>query len=231
MRTRGRIAAPARDIDEEECSWSASDRIARRAQRRRRRASRRRRRERPGRCLRRAGRRVHADAAASAAASAGGPVGQRPSGSVAPSASAAAAGPNCGTDPVDAERLLRDRLRPAVQAVRGVHQAVPERDLGHQAGPVHEPDERDAAPAVGRQPARPDPAAVDGRRWSRTGCSRTSTTTRRPSAGTSGPPAQLAQNRVADGRHPRLRLALRDGPQLQPDRRLLQQEARRSRSG
>ena len=64
--------------------------------------------------------------------------------------------------PGQAERLLRDGLRPAVQAVRGVHEAVPERDLGHQAGPVHEPHDRDAAAAVRRQPARPDPAAVDG---------------------------------------------------------------------
>ena len=42
------------------------------------------------------------------------------------------------------------------------------------------------------------------------------------------PAAQLAQNRVADGRHPRLRLALRHGPQLQPDRCLLQQGAGRA---
>ena len=64
--------------------------------------------------------------------------------------------------PGHAQRLLRDRLRPAVQAVGGVHQAVPERDLGHQAGPVHEPHDGDAAAAVRRQSRRPDPAAVDG---------------------------------------------------------------------
>ena len=44
------------------------------------------------------------------------------------------------------------------------------------------------------------------------------------------PAAQLVQNRVAERRDPRFRLAVRDGTQLQPDRRLLQQEARHSRS-
>ena len=39
------------------------------------------------------------------------------------------------------------------------------------------------------------------------------------------PAAQLAQNRVGDGRDPRRRLPVRRGPELQPDRRLLQQEA------
>ena len=43
----------------------------------------------------------------------------------------------------------------------------------------------DAAAALGRQPARPHPAAVDGRAWSRTGCSRTSTPTSPRTAGTS----------------------------------------------
>ena len=44
------------------------------------------------------------------------------------------------------------------------------------------------------------------------------------------PAAQLAQNRVGRGRDPRLGFALRHGPELQPDGRLLQQGARRSRS-
>ena len=47
------------------------------------------------------------------------------------------------------ERVLRDRLRSAVQALRRVHQAVPERHLGHQPGPVHEPHDRHAAAALG----------------------------------------------------------------------------------
>ena len=67
--------------------------------------------------------------------------------------------------PRRAERLLRDRLRPAVQALGRIHQAVPERDLEDQPGPVHEPHDRDAAAAVGRQSPRPDPAAVDGLDW------------------------------------------------------------------
>ena len=53
--------------------------------------------------------------------------------------------------PRRAERLLRDRLRSAVQALGGVHEAVPERDLEDQPGPVHEPHDRDAATAVRRQ--------------------------------------------------------------------------------
>ena len=86
------------------------------------------------------------------------------------------------------ERLLRDGLRYPVQAVGGVHEAIPERDLGHQAGPVHEPHDGHAPPALRGQPAGPDPAAVDGLARRRTGCSRTWTTTRRRSVGTSGRP-------------------------------------------
>ena len=96
-----------------------------------------------------------------------------------------------------AERLLRDRLRPAVQALRRVHQAVPERDLEHQAGPVHEPDDRDAAPAVGRQSARPDPPAVDGH--ARQGRAAQEPRRLRTAFGwDKWPAAQLAQNRVAE---------------------------------
>ena len=60
------------------------------------------------------------------------------------------------------ERLLRDRLRSAVQAVRGVHQAVPERDLEHQRGPVRNLISTTPRAARGRQPAGPDPPADDG---------------------------------------------------------------------
>ena len=137
----------------------------------------------------------------------------------------------CGTRLRDragqAQRLLRDRLRPAVQAVRGVHQAVPERDLGHQPGPVRESHHRRRPAAVRRQPARPDPPADAWSRWSRTACSRTSTTTRRRSAGTSGrPPSSRRTGSATDGTRG-VGLAVRHGPQLQPDRRLLQQEAGR----
>ena len=44
------------------------------------------------------------------------------------------------------------------------------------------------------------------------------------------PAAQLAQNRVGVRRDSRLGFPLCDGPELQPDRRLLQQEARTRRS-
>ena len=128
-----------------------------------------------------------------------------------------------------AERLLRDRVRPAVQALGGVHQAVPERDLGHQAGPVHQPHDRHAATAVGRQSAGPDPAAVDGL----AGQGRTAQEPRRLRdrlrlGQVPGGPARPEPRRQR--RDARIRLALRGWTQLQPDRRLLQQEARRSRS-
>ena len=129
-----------------------------------------------------------------------------------------------------AERLLRDGLRPAVQAVGGVHQAVPERDLGHQPGPVHQPDDRDAAPALGRQPAGPHPPAVDG--LARQG--RPAAQPRRLCDGVRLGPVARRPARAEPGgrgRHARLRLAVRDGPQLQPDRRLLQQGNWPSRSG
>ena len=150
----------------------------------------------------------------------------RPRHAPTPSASAATA-PGLRDRPGRPERLLRDRLRHPVQAVRGVHQAVPERDLGHQAGPVHEPDDRHAAPALGRQPARPDPAAVDGL----AGQGRAAQEPRRlrdrvrlgPVVGRAARPEPRRR-----GRHARIRLAVRDGSQLQPDRRLLQQGAGRA---
>ena len=132
--------------------------------------------------------------------------------------------PTCGTSPVVLNAVLRDGVRPAVQAVRGVHQAVPERDLGHQAGPVPEPDQCHTAPALRGQPARPDPAAHDGvprqgRAAEEPGRLRGRVRLGQVAGGAAG--AEPGRRR----RHPGLRVALRDGPQLQPHRCLLQQEA------
>ena len=127
------------------------------------------------------------------------------------------------------QRLLRDGLRSPVQALRGVHQAVPERDLEDHAGPVHEPDDRDAAAPVRRQSAGSHPAAVDG-------LARQGRAAQEPRRLRHGVRLGQVARRAArpeprrDRRDPRFGLALCHGPQLQPDRRLLQQEARRSRS-
>ena len=125
------------------------------------------------------------------------------------------------------ERLLRDRLRHPVQAVGGVHEAVPERDLGHQAGPVHEPDDGHAATALGRQPAGPDPAALDG--LARQGRAAQEPGRLRDRVRL-GPVVRRAAGPEPRrrGRHARFRIALRDGSQLQHDRRLLQQGAGRA---
>ena len=143
-----------------------------------------------------------------------------------PAASEATA-PRMRNGPGRPERVLRDRVRHPVQAVRGVHEAVPERHLGHQAGPVHEPDDGHAPAALGRQPAGPDPAA---RRWS-------------PRQGRAAQEPGRLRHRVRLGpvvgraarpeprrrrRHARLRLPVRHGSQLQHDRRLLQQGAGRA---
>ena len=103
--------------------------------------------------------------------------------------------PDCGTDPVVLNAVLRDRLRSAVQAVRGVHEAVPERDLEDQPGPVRQPHQHDATAARGRQPARPDPAADDGL----AGQGQPAEESRRLRTAfgwDKWPAAQLAQNRV-----------------------------------
>ena len=141
-------SAPARDTDEEECSWSASDSSA------------------PGRRSPAArlaalavasilvaacaapGAVVVAVAGGDRGADRGRTVGERRAAS-APSASAAAAGPSCGTDPVVLNAYFETGFDLPFKLSRRVHQAVPERDLGHQPGPVHEPHDRDAAPAVG----------------------------------------------------------------------------------
>ena len=143
------------------------------------------------------------------------------------SGTAAAATPGCGTAPVTLSGVLRDRFPAAEGARRRVHQAVPERDLEHPRGPV-------------RRHHRRTPRAL-------------SPTTRRTSCGCRSCPALAkddllknldsyatafgwdkwpASQLVADAggrrRHPRHRAALRDGSQLQHDRRLLQQEAGRA---
>ena len=71
--------------------------------------------------------------------------------------------PNCGTEPVELLAYFETGFPIAAGSRRRVHQAVPERHLEHPRGPVHEPHDADAAAALGRQPARPHPAAVDGR--------------------------------------------------------------------
>ena len=117
----------------------------------------------PCRGLRRARGRVHASAAASAAPSAAAPSAQPRRPATRPVRERRSRRAELRHRSGRAERLLRDRLRPAVQALGGVHQAVPERDLEDQPGPVHQPDDRDPAAPVGRQSSGPDPAAVDGR--------------------------------------------------------------------
>ena len=55
------------------------------------------------------------------------------SGAPAASASPVATVPDCGTDPVKLSVYVETISELMPQALRGVHQAVPERDLGHQA--------------------------------------------------------------------------------------------------
>ena len=79
-----------------------------------------------------------------------------------PSASAAAGGPTAARTRSSSTPYFETGFDLPFKLVGRVHQAVPERDLEDQPGPVHEPDDLDAATAVGRQPAGPDPPAVDG---------------------------------------------------------------------
>ena len=122
------------------------------------------------------------------------------------------------------ERRLRDRLRSAVQAVRGVHEAVPERDLEDQPGPVRQPHQHDAAAARGRQPAGPDPAADDGLAGQGQPAEESRRLRHRLWLGqVAGRPARSESCR--HGWDPRRRFPVRGGAELQPDGRLLQQEA------
>ena len=146
-----------------------------------------------------------------------------------PSASAAAAGPDCGTDPVKLNAYFETGFDLPFKLSEEFTKQYPERDLGHQAGPVHESDERDAPAPVRRQPARPDPPAVDG--LARQGQAPQESRRLRHGVRMGQVPARAAgAEPCRRGWHARLRLALCDGPELQPDRRVLQQEARRSRS-
>ena len=132
--------------------------------------------------------------------------------------------------PGDDEGLLRDRLPAAEGAHRRVHHAVPERHLGHPRGPVrgHHAERR---PHAGRQPAGPDAAAAAVRAGQGRPAARTSTATPTAFGWDQWPASQLAQLRVAEDGTRGSGPLLRDGPELQHDRRLLQQGARRARPG
>ena len=126
-----------------------------------------------------------------------------------------------------AQGLLRDRLPAAEGAGRRVHQAVPERQVGHPRGPVRG-DHAERAARPGRRPAGPDAPAAGVR----AGQGRPAEEPRRLRAGVRlGQVAGLAARAAARRRRrpPAGRgLAVRDGPQLQHDRRVLQQEAGRA---
>ncbi len=122
-----------------------------------------------------------------------------------------------------AARLLRDRLRPAHEAQRGVHQAVPERHLEHPRGPVREPHGRrrrsllasDNPPDLIRLPSMVEPGQERPAAQPRPVCHRV----RLGQVAAGGAGAEPRQRGRPAGRW----LAVRRRPQLQHDRRLLQQ--------
>ena len=150
--------------------------------------------------------------------------------SAAPSESAGRGGPDCGTDPVELNAYFETGFDLPFKLSDEFTKQFPNVTWKISQDQFTNLMTADAAAAVGRQPARPDPAAVDGVPRQGRPAEEPRRLRRRRSAGTSSRPAQLAQNRVEYRRDARLRFALRGGPELQPDRRLLQQEARRSRS-
>ena len=94
--------------------------------------------------------------------------------------------PTCGTDPVVLNAYFETGFDLPFKLSEEFTKQYPNVTWDIKQDQFAEPHQRHAAPALRRQPARPDPAAHDGRRWSRTGCSRTWTATPPGSAGTSG---------------------------------------------
>ena len=152
-----------------------------------------------------------------------------PEASVAPSASAAAAGPTCGTDPVELNAYFETGFDLPFKLSDEFTKQFPNVTWKISQDQFTNLMTLDPAPAVRRHAAGPDPAADDGLAGQGRPAQEPRRLCDRVRLGqVAGRPARAEPRRRR--RHPRLRLALRDGPQLQPDRRLLQQDSSPRRS-
>ena len=137
----------------------------------------------------------------------------------------------CGTCSDHSERLLRVGLPGHHRSDDGLHEAVPDREVERPRGSVRDDHAGCAVDARRPEPSGPDAASDDRRSREGRRPEEPQPVLQRVSLEHVPGLAARAASDIDVGRGGRSRPVVRDGCQLQPDRRLLQQGSGEARSG